>query len=923
MVKEDNKIPRMKDINKLAVGLENVDNTADNEKYVKGLIDYANHSRKIEVGYAGDGLTVNNVTHLAGYTENGNKIKDVPFSVVKEKIELDHVDNTSDADKPVSTAQQTALDAKVNKSGDKLTGELVMEQGSMVARETGEIGVYGYVKTIQIKILQKYVNYPIIFEIAGRNWQYSRKLYVCFEGATNTDPGLKNFFIDNQAEYKVAIIKSDTSTWDIYVQKAESYGSVTVCSMYNTVYNAGNVQITFPDTLVSALPAGAIEPTVIPWDKTKNADTVDGKHFSDIQELINNKQNIRNGNVGENVDWNTIVTPGAHKIQYTTMDADHHAPVGEYRFGILFVIDSEIGGESRILQMYFPHQPNISPLHIRMRNSGAWNDWVAVTSAIGMTGNAATLGGMNKDQFVHKANPVFDGNLNCRGNIWFNGEVASKLMIQFLESGNVDGHGISIGGGGMTIIGGGESAYTIAQYYTNDGTVKNGGAEKMIVGNDGIIEFLTNCQNGFSSAKHITMNTDGTISAEGFNGKSIISSLVSGTHLAGNQGKAIINSTAAGTGYNMLARMKSPNGVWTLGSYRGEFVLNYTGDDVISAGTNAITRAVALFREDGTSSFAFANHTHSKVSDSGNNQDLTFAYSKAGLASTSWLAGWNGTELRAISPDNVVAGSSKKLSSSAGATNKPVYFKDGKPTECAYEVNKSVPANANFGNTWRGIQDNLTSESTEESLSANQGRLLASGSARDDTKLPLSGGNMTGSIITPANDSMGIIPATDNYGQIGSSDKKYYKMYTNNMYANTVYQNNKKIIESGIWGNIGIKHNDNGTLRAISFNLVSDARYVRVGNDVHVKAIIKPSVGDSSITEFYISGLPFTNYSTDAADKYVNCGGIKLATGLETDVKTNTIPYFYWADTLYVLTKGSNLQSKYVIIDMIYQTNYM
>ena len=48
-------------------------------------------------------------------------------------------------------------------------------------------------------------------------------------------------------------------------------------------------------------------------------------------------------------------------------------------------------------------------------------------------------------------------------------------------------------------------------------------------------------------------------------------------------------------------------------------------------------------------------------------------------------------------------------------------------------------------NTWRGIQDNLTSSSnTTESLSAKQGYLLANGSARDDTKLPLAGGTMTG-----------------------------------------------------------------------------------------------------------------------------------------------------------------------------------
>ena len=61
--------------------------------------------------------------------------------------------------------------------------------------------------------------------------------------------------------------------------------------------------------------------------------------------------------------------------------------------------------------------------------------------------------------------------------------------------------------------------------------------------------------------------------------------------------------------------------------------------------------------------------------------------------------------------------------------------------------NKTVKIPAS-DNTWRGIQDNLTSSSsTTESLSAKQGYLLANGSARDNTKLPLAGGTMTGQIV--------------------------------------------------------------------------------------------------------------------------------------------------------------------------------
>ncbi len=140
--------------------------------------------------------------------------------------------------------------------------------------------------------------------------------------------------------------------------------------------------------------------------------------------------------------------------------------------------------------------------------------------------NANTLGGMDKNQFVHKANPVFDGHLNPSKNIRSNGENDSKMMIEFLDSSDTYGLGVSIGGGGMTIIGGGEAAYEIVNHYTNDRTVKAGGNENMIVANDGVIDFYTNCQSGFSGAKHITMNTDGTITALGLNGNATSASCV-------------------------------------------------------------------------------------------------------------------------------------------------------------------------------------------------------------------------------------------------------------------------------------------------------------------------------------------------------------------------------------------------------------
>ena len=72
------------------------------------------------------------------------------------------------------------------------------------------------------------------------------------------------------------------------------------------------------------------------------------------------------------------------------------------------------------------------------------------------------------------------------------------------------------------------------------------------------------------------------------------------------------------------------------------------------------------------------------------------------------------------------ANSAVKLDSSAGSNTQPVYFSGGKPVVIGYTIAKSVPADAKFTdtNTWRGIQNNLTSDSTDQSLSAAQGKVL-------------------------------------------------------------------------------------------------------------------------------------------------------------------------------------------------------
>ncbi|MCM1218045.1 MAG: alpha-helical pore-forming toxin family protein [Lachnospiraceae bacterium] len=81
------------------------------------------------------------------------------------------------------------------------------------------------------------------------------------------------------------------------------------------------------------------------------------------------------------------------------------------------------------------------------------------------------------------------------------------------------------------------------------------------------------------------------------------SSKTTGTHLAGNQGQAIINSTAAAGAYTMLDKLNSTNGYFTDGVYNGKRLLQYTAKATADAKTNAVTKSLTMMDESGNSEF--------------------------------------------------------------------------------------------------------------------------------------------------------------------------------------------------------------------------------------------------------------------------------------------------------------------------------
>lgn len=69
--------------NKFIGSLTGNADTASSATKATGVTDYKDSGRLIQVGYAGDGLNTSNLAQIAGYTDNGTKIKDVSKDVLQ------------------------------------------------------------------------------------------------------------------------------------------------------------------------------------------------------------------------------------------------------------------------------------------------------------------------------------------------------------------------------------------------------------------------------------------------------------------------------------------------------------------------------------------------------------------------------------------------------------------------------------------------------------------------------------------------------------------------------------------------------------------------------------------------------------------------------------------------------------------------
>ena len=146
--------------------------------------------------------------------------------------------------------------------GDEyISGNVVRRGLELVSLAEGVSGGQnGYIKVAQIVISRGYADGPLVFTISHR-WQYEPyQVQLRFADVGGMDPTLSNFSRtpSHPGETHAYIVKSATSTWDLWVQKIGDWDDICIMDVRYTK-DPRCFAITYPNTFSSVLPDGATE----------------------------------------------------------------------------------------------------------------------------------------------------------------------------------------------------------------------------------------------------------------------------------------------------------------------------------------------------------------------------------------------------------------------------------------------------------------------------------------------------------------------------------------------------------------------------------------------------------------------------------------------------------------------------------------
>lgn len=478
----------------------------------------------------------------------------------------------------------------------------------------------------------------------------------------------------NYSSYTVTKTGGGASgNWGINAASASKL-TTNAGSSTQPIYFSNGVPVSCAYTLGKSVPSNAVFTDTNTWRPVENSLTSvsTSNSLSAAQGKILNDITFQKRNViDDTVDWDTLKDIGCYKIQMSSWGDINtkHGPNSYsqslYSFGLLLVFKAtDSDGEKRTMQVYFPYQENAGAFNIimtRMFNNSWWTNWHPIGSGTGWAEILNKPSSYPPASHTHSISDI----TNLKSSL------DSKLS---LSGGTITGQ-IKRNAGGNWVadrdhaavfntLGGGNGYQPVVGQKTATGswTVGNLGNNESLVFN-----YCTdaNYKTGNNTSEPI--------------------------YLPAQAGTIITSATIGGQSVNYAnsaGKLSTSRTISLTGSVTGSGSFDGSGNLTISTATS---------------------HTHNSVTDINSGATTTFAYSKAGMGygDFTWLAAWNGNELRAVN---------KSLFATAGHTHSYLPLSGGTMGGTAFiewadsgnwnNSNKNVTFPVNRGGLqWNGQSD--------------------------------------------------------------------------------------------------------------------------------------------------------------------------------------------------------------------------
>lgn len=134
-----------------------------------------------------------------------------------------------------------------------VTGDREQTGNRWALSSPGVAGSEGYILMARIEVTAANADTPITFVFSQRRQETPMTVHVQLRNSTADTSALQSIRYEG-TNYGAFLVQSGELVWDLYVQKVSTYDTITLQDWWTSKTMCSRVALTFPGTLVSALP---------------------------------------------------------------------------------------------------------------------------------------------------------------------------------------------------------------------------------------------------------------------------------------------------------------------------------------------------------------------------------------------------------------------------------------------------------------------------------------------------------------------------------------------------------------------------------------------------------------------------------------------------------------------------------------------